>query len=81
MTSQWAGIYAVHSVKSEPEQTYPILGQAFRIKALNLPFLVGEMVSDPTQAITFDLRYLNFMSVTKEYVAAQRPDTSHVPPA
>ena len=39
--------YAVYGLKNDPAQTHPIFGQAFKVKAMNLPFLVGEVVSDP----------------------------------
>jgi len=67
--------YAVHSIKNTAD-THPVFAQAFQIKAMNLPFLVGEIVSDPARPVTFDVRYLNFMRVTPEYVEAQK---GHVP--
>jgi hypothetical protein len=47
---------------------------------MNLPFLVGELVSDPARPpVTFDGRYLDFMRMTPGYVKAQTP--SQVPEA
>jgi hypothetical protein len=70
--------YAVYGIKNDPAETHPVFGQAFRLKAVNLPFLVGELVSDPEHpALTFDVRHLDLMRVTPDYVKAQAP--SHVP--
>jgi hypothetical protein len=71
--------YCVHGVKGGPTETWPIFGQSFQIKAINLPFVVGQLVSEPAQRITFDVRYLDLMAVTKEFTDAQRPDNSHAP--
>jgi len=68
--------YAVYGIKHRRTDTHPVFGQAFQVKALNLPFLVGEIVSDPAQHVTFDIRYLDLMAVTPEYVEAQKPDVS-----
>jgi hypothetical protein len=52
----------------------PIAGLAFQATAINMPFMVGKLVSDPNSpAVTFDLRYLNLMRVDMEYVKAQLP--------
>jgi hypothetical protein len=71
--------YAVHGIKNDPAETHPIFGQSFKLKAINLPFLVGRLVSDPAQpAITLDVRYLEFMPVSPDYVEAQAPsDAPH----
>jgi hypothetical protein len=70
--------YAVHGIKNDPAEAHPIFGQAFRLKAVNLPFVVGTLVSDPEHpALTFDVRYLNLMRVTPDFVKAQAP--SHGP--
>lgn len=58
--------FCVHSMKPSPDEPSPIAGQAFKVLAINFPFFVGKMVSDPTQTITFDVRFLNVMRVTKE---------------
>src|SRR5437016_2062327 len=65
--------YAVHSLKHVPDEPVNVAGQAFKVAAINLPFIVGKIVSDASHpAITFDIRYLNFMKVTSEYVKAQQ---------
>ena len=69
--------YAVYGIKSDPAETHPILGQSFTLKAMNLPFIIGQLVSDPTHLpVTLDIRYLDLMAVTKEYVEAQKPHVS-----
>jgi hypothetical protein len=68
--------YCVHGVRGDPDQVWPVFGQAFNIKAINLPFVVGELASDPSQPVTFDLRHLEIMAVTQDYAEAQRPRTS-----
>ena len=61
----------VHSIKGTKESA-PILGQSLHVKAINLPYVVGMVLSDPSKpVITLDYRYLNFMKVTPEYVKAQ----------
>jgi hypothetical protein len=34
--------YAAHGVKNSPAETHPIFGQAFKLKAMNLPLVVGQ---------------------------------------
>jgi hypothetical protein len=66
--------YAVYGVKNSPAETHPIFGQAFKLKALNLPFVVGTLVSDPAHPpVTLDVRYQDFMRVTADFVKAQAP--------
>ena len=49
-------------------------GLAFQLAAVNLPFLVGRLACDPAQPpVTFDVRFLEFMGVTDDYVRAQTP--------
>jgi len=68
--------YAVHGLKNDSEEAVPIAGMAFKLLAMNLPFVVGKLAHDPTHpAVTFDSRFLTFMRVTDEYVNAQRPET------
>jgi hypothetical protein len=65
---------AVHSIKNGPTETHPVLGRSFKLKAINLPFLVGELVPDPAHpALTFGGRYLDFMRVIPDDVRAQTP--------
>jgi hypothetical protein len=69
--------YAVHGYKYNAEQPVSIAGMAFKLTAMNLPFCIGKLVSDPSNPpLTFDARYLNFMKVTDEFVQAQRPETT-----
>jgi hypothetical protein len=72
--------YTVHSLKHDRSAHLPIAGQSFKITALNLPFLVGWMVPDPSHpSVTFDVRFLNFMRVSPEYVQAQKTEPKNVP--
>jgi hypothetical protein len=64
--------YAVYGLKHDPEQPVEVAGMAFRILAVNLPFVVGRLASDPAHPVTFDTRYLAFMRVDDDYVMAQR---------
>ena len=65
--------YAVVGCKCH-DNPIPIAGLAFKVTAINLPFLVGKLVMDPSHApITLDLRYLNLMSVDESFVNAQMP--------
>ena len=64
---------AVFNLKRRPHEPSPIMGQALEIKAVCLPYVVVKIVSDPSEpTVTFDLRFLNLMRVTKDYVDAQR---------
>ena len=63
--------YAVYGLKNSPDQPVQIAGLSFRLKAVNLPFLVGQLIVDPTNPITIDCRHLSIMRVTVDYVAAQ----------
>ncbi len=64
-------------MKGRPDQPVQIAGLSFRLKAVNLPFLVGQLIVDPANPITIDCRYLSIMKVTVDYVAAQdTPETS-----
>ncbi len=72
---QVGDFYAVHGKKADTDEPIQISGLAFKLTALNLPFLVGKLACDPAHApITFDARFLNFMKVSEEYVQAQRPE-------
>ncbi|MEI7684848.1 MAG: hypothetical protein WCL32_07450 [Planctomycetota bacterium] len=68
--------YAVLGGKNGSDDPHNITGIAFRILAINLPFLVGKVAQDPNvPPITADTRYLTFMKVSPEFVNAQRPDS------
>jgi hypothetical protein len=62
---------AVHSVKGSNDPM-PFFGVASEVRAINLPFMVVQPVGSKDTA-TVDVRYLNFMPVTKEFVEAQTP--------
>lgn len=64
--------YTVYGMKHRPDQPVQIAGLSFRLTAMNLPFLVGKLVTDEKHPpITFDARFLSFMRVTQDYVMAQ----------
>jgi hypothetical protein len=64
----------VHSLKQNPDEGAPILGQSFQVKAICLPYIVGQLLSDAMKPIMMlDCRFLNLMRVSKEFVAAQTP--------
>lgn len=63
----------VYNLKKEPNEGAPIMGQSLHIKAICLPYFVGQLLSDPSEPVlTLDVRYLNLMRVTKEFVEAQQ---------
>ncbi len=63
----------VFNLKREPQDAVPIMGQSILIKAVCLPYFVGQLLSDSSEPIlTLDCRFLNMMRVTKEFVDAQR---------
>jgi hypothetical protein len=63
----------VHSLRKNHDEGAPICGQSLQVKAICLPYVVGQLLSDPGQPIlTLDCRYLHLMRVTKEFVEAQR---------
>jgi len=68
---------AVHSLK-DSKQALPFSGHASEIRAINLPFVVVKPVGD-YGIITIDVRYLNLMSISEEFVQAQTPPTNHNP--
>jgi hypothetical protein len=50
-------------------------GLAFKLLAMNLPFVVGKFVCNPAcYPYTFDSRDVTFMRVSDDFVKAQRPD-------
>jgi hypothetical protein len=69
--------YAVHGLKNGSEEPIQVSGMAFKLMAMNLPFVVGKLAADPAHPpMTFDARFLTFMRVSDEFVQAQRPDTA-----
>lgn len=67
----------VYALKRAPDESAPILGQALEVKAICLPYVVGQLLSDPAKPIlTLDCRFLYLMRVTTEFVAAQEAGTA-----
>lgn len=64
--------YSVLGLKNDSMTPVPVAGMAFRIVAMNLPFVIGRLVSNPANAITFDSRFLTFMRVSDDFVREQR---------
>lgn len=63
----------VYNLKREPNEGAPIMGQSLHIKAICLPYFVGQLLSDPSEPVlTLDCRYLNLMRVTEDFVKAQQ---------
>lgn len=62
---------AVHSVKGS-DQPLPFFGHASEVMAINLPFVVVRPVGCHDTA-TIDVRYLNLMPVSDDFVRAQAP--------
>ncbi|MFY4731190.1 hypothetical protein [Nitrospira sp. BLG_2] len=63
----------VLSLKQQPKQGAPIMGQSMQIKAVCLPYFVGQMLSDPDEpTLTLDCRFLNLMRVDEAFVKAQQ---------
>ncbi len=62
----------VLNLKKDLNELIPLMGQSLYVKAVNLPFLIVSAHADPLKApITLDVRFMTFMKVTKEYIAAQ----------
>jgi hypothetical protein len=62
----------VYNLKKTDEGA-PIMGQSLHIKAICLPYFVGQLLSDPSEPVlTLDCRFLNLMKVSKEFVDAQK---------
>lgn len=68
------GLYTVLGFKNQPNLHVAYAGQAFKIKAINLPFVVVDMVGADMPA-TLDTRLLNVMKVSKEFAEAQLVDS------
>ena len=67
---------AVHSIK-DSDQPLPFFGIASEIRAINFPYVVVKPVGNHETA-TIDVRYLNLMPVTQEFVQAQTPQQATV---
>jgi hypothetical protein len=65
-------VVCIHSIKRHPNRAVPLLGMSLKIKSLNFPFVLGEMISDPNKPVlTLDVRHLNFMRVAPDYAGQQ----------
>ncbi len=64
-------LLAVHSIKGSNDPA-SIMGQAFTVKAVCLPFFTVSFVSNPVEIMTMDTRYINVMRVSKEYAESQK---------
>ena len=62
---------AVHSLKGSNE-VLGCFGMASEIRAINLPFIVVRFFSGG-EIETVDVRYVNLMPVTQEFVQEQAP--------
>jgi len=63
--------YAVYGFKGCDEPC-PIAGKAFKLTAIELPFVVGRLVECPHHPpVTLDTRMLDLMRVSEEFVKAQ----------
>jgi hypothetical protein len=70
----------VYNLKHHPESAEQIMGQSMLIKAVCLPYIAAELQSEPQKpTLTLDVRFLNLMRVTKEYVEAQSKGACPVP--
>jgi hypothetical protein len=70
---QVGGHYAIYGAKGAPGVAVPLAGQAFKLAAVNLPFVVGKLVVSPDlPALTLDVRLVALMKVTRAFVRAQR---------
>lgn len=70
----------VYGLKRSPREGAPIMGQALEVKAVCLPYFVGQLLADPAKpTVTLDCRFLRLMRVTKEFVAAQEAGVASVP--
>jgi hypothetical protein len=72
----------VYGLKRAPNESAPILGQSLEVKAICLPYFVGQLLSDSTKpTLTLDCRFLHLMRVTNEFVAAQEAGAAPSPQA
>jgi hypothetical protein len=61
---------AIHSVKGEVAGPLALFGDAAVITAINLPFVVARFVAS-NNIVTLDVRHINLMPVTDDFVRAQ----------
>jgi hypothetical protein len=68
----------VYSLKQKPDEGAAILGQSLKIQAICFPYFVGQLLSDPSEPVlTLDIRFLNLMKVSDEFVKAQQAGVKH----
>ena len=66
---------AIHSIKglrsvNGSNESLPFFGDAAVITAINLPFVVARLVAS-NNIVTLDVRHINLMPVTDDFVRAQ----------
>lgn len=64
-------LHCVHSIKGTTDAA-PIMGQAFLVTAICLPYFVAKLCCNPQEVLTLDCRYLNLMQVTQDFAEAQK---------
>ena len=65
--------YLIHSHK-QTHRPLPGMGLAFKVVALNLPYIAAEFVTQPQSGTaTLDVRYVNLMKANEDFVKAQMP--------
>ena len=60
----------IHGLKNSDEPTQ-LMGQAMKIQAICLPFVVCKPYAECLTSLTLDFRYLNLMKVSKEFPEVQ----------
>lgn len=66
-------LLTVYNLKLAPNEPHNIMGQAFIVKNICLPFLIVHFLDNPNHPQTLDTRFLNFMRITPEFALAQQP--------
>lgn len=63
----------IHTLKRFPDESNHLLGETIQVKAICLPFVVGQFLSQlGSPTMTLDCRFLNFMRVSDEFITAQQ---------
>ena len=64
-------LIAIYEFKKE-KMPVNLMGMAFKVTAVCRPYIVGTIFADPhKEPVTLDIRFMDFMRVTPEYVKAQ----------
>jgi hypothetical protein len=72
----WIAVYKV----KENDTPQPIYGQAIKVTAIQLPFILGKLAVEPRHPpVTLDVRFLDLMRVNEEYAKAQSEGASKTP--